>query len=79
MYRLSNTLEEPKRGVARMRVRKLVDYKGMVTPTMGKPLVIASLAHSGFLNSAKMSVRSSLHEHVEACVPLFIPKLGVVV
>ena len=47
-------------------------------PARIKPLVIGSLAHQSFRSSLRKFVRDLLLEHRFACIPLHIPKAGVV-
>ena len=78
LYRLANVLEEPKRSLARAKLKKTLAFRDLVIPSNAKPMVTGMLCHQLFKGSLKHFLSNTLGEHPEACIPLHIPKPGVV-
>ena len=78
LLRASNCLEEPKRGVAKSRIKSVMKFRDMIVPTSAQPLSLGALAHDSFRAHSKSFVKSLLQKHPEACIPLHIPEVGYV-
>lgn len=78
LYRMTNQLEEPKRTVARSRLRSIMQFRDMRVPGQSAALVIGALAHHTFKQSLRQFIRQLLLEHRHACIPLHVPHVGVV-
>ena len=78
LHRMSNRLSEPKKSLARSKLVKALRYRGLPVPLSSAPLVLGCLAHSSSKANLRQLVRGLLLEHTEACIPLHIPKAGIV-
>ena len=53
-------------------------FRDMRVPRHSTGLTLGVLSHAGFKQSAKSFVRGMLLEHREVCIPLHIPRVGLV-
>ena len=78
LFRLSNALEEPKRGRVRAKLTRAMQYKGLLVPRPAQPLRLGSLRHGSFVREARAFARKLLRESKDGCIPLHIPTGDVV-
>ena len=55
-----------------------MEFRGMSIPVGAPPLVIGALAHGSFRASLRKFIRGLVMEHKDACIPLHVPRVGIV-